>query len=70
MDKRNKVNKAMNQAYGVDGKPIPVHKKPYRKKFTKKTSWIGIANFILKIIEVGALIAIWYELFLNNSIFD
>lgn len=55
----------------VDGKPIPVHKKPFKKKFyPKKTNWVVIANLVLKVIEVSTLIAIWYELFLNNSIFD
>lgn len=69
MDKKDKVNKAMNQAYGVDGKLISNNKKHYYKKnFSKKRNWVVIVNLILKIIEVGALIAIWYELFLNNSV--
>lgn len=37
MDKKDKVNKAMNQAYEVDGKPISNNKKhSYKKKFSKK----------------------------------
>lgn len=69
MDKKDKVNKAMNQAYGVDEKPISGNKKHYYKKnFSKKRNWVVIVNLILKIIEVGTLIAIWYELFLNNSV--
>ena len=59
----------MNQTYGVDGKPISGNKKHYYKKISsKKRNWVVIVNLILKIIEVGALIAIWYELFLNNSV--
>ena len=69
MDKRDKVNKAMNQAYRVNEKPISNNKKYYYKKNnSKKRNWVVIVNLILKIIEVSALIAIWYELFLNNSI--
>ena len=69
MDKKDKVNKAMNQAYGVDGKPISGNKKYYyKKKFSKRRNCVVIVNLILKIIEVGTLIAIWYELFLNNCI--
>lgn len=68
MDKKDKVNKAMNQAYGVDGKPSGNKKHYYKKNFSKKRNWVVIVNLILKIIEVGTLIAIWYELFLNNSV--
>lgn len=69
MDKKDKVNKTMNQAYGVDGNPISRNKKHYYKKNPfKKRNWVVIVNLILKIIEVGTLIAIWYELFLNNNI--
>lgn len=50
---------------------LPVHKKPFKKKlYPKRTNWVVITNLVLKVIEVGTLIAIWYELFLNNSIFD
>lgn len=72
MDKKGKGNKTMNQAYKVDRKPISIHKKPYYKeKFSKKRNLIVITNLILKIMEVGVLIAIWYELFLSNcAIFD
>lgn len=47
MDKKDKVNKAMNQAYGVDGKPISGNKKHYYKKnFSKKRNWVVIVNLI------------------------
>ena len=64
MDKKDKVNKAMNRAYGVDRKPSD-KKKYYKKNFSKKRNWVVIVNLILKIIEVGTLIAIWYELFIK-----
>lgn len=66
MDKKDKINKAMNQAYEVNGKPISNNKKhyyKYKKKSSKKRNWVVIISLILKIIEVGTLIAIWYELF-------
>ena len=66
MNKKDKTNKTMNQTYGVNGKPISNNKKHYyKKKFSKKRNWVVIINLILKIIEVGTLIAIWYELFLK-----
>lgn len=71
MDKKDKINKAMNQAYEVDGKPISGNKNHYyykKKKLSKKRNWVVIINLILKIVEVSTFIAIWYELFLNNSI--
>lgn len=66
MDKKDKINKAMNQAYEVNEKSISNNKKhyyKYKKKPSKERNWVVIISLILKIIEVGTLIAIWYELF-------
>ena len=52
----------MKEAYKVDKQPI--NKKVYKKNFSKKRkNGITTISLILKIIEIGVLIAIWCELF-------
>lgn len=68
MEKDKNVDKVMDEAYNNKGKRGYNNKYPKKKKFYKKNNWSFIVNIILKVIEVGALIAIWYELYLSNTI--
>lgn len=55
------VDRAYNNAF--DNK-----KKPYKKKFYKKNNTQFVVNTILRVLEIAALFAIWYELYISNTI--
>jgi len=69
MDKENKevVDKAYNNAF-KDNKKKPFKKFNNKKPYYKKNNVEFIVNTILKVLTIAALVAIWYELYISNTI--
>lgn len=69
MDKENRevVDKAYHNAF-KDNKKKSFRKFNNKKPYYKKNNVKFIVNTILKILTIAVLVAIWYELYISNTI--